>query len=364
MFNNLEFRIEKFGSSEYMSGDVTLRNKEETLQFLENEGLHGHFHLDLERLWKETEDVSITNLRLPFELLLEYTYKCPLKCKYCYSSSGPDRNEIMTFEMFKNIVHKINKEDIFDLFICGGEPFWNPEYIKYMLENIQNKSITISTNGMLFKEEYCEWCKNSKNDIVISLGIDGHIAEIHNATRGGFDLLCKTLESLNKNGIPIIATTCVTNFNYAYLNEIVEFLISNNIKSVQLLHAQISHLSKSTQEELSINKNENIIGLIRDVVERYRNDISFILSFKLPTKLLDTKDDTIYYGPCTAGITRACINVNGNLVPCSSAQFPEQNIDDSIEKAYINLKRSIEKSRNVSYNKQNNLVINNCCSPE
>ena len=31
MFNNLEFRIEKFGSSEYMSGDVILRNKEETL---------------------------------------------------------------------------------------------------------------------------------------------------------------------------------------------------------------------------------------------------------------------------------------------------------------------------------------------
>lgn len=358
------FRIEEFGSSEYMSGDIILRNREETLEFLEKMDLHDNYKVDIEKFWDGSEEVSITNLRLPFELLLEYTYKCPLRCKYCYSSSGPERREIMPYEDFQKLIYKISQEEIFELFVCGGEPFWDHKYIKYLLENVEDKSIIISTNGILLDEECCKWIKSSKNKIIISLGIDGHNAEIHNSTRGGFEKMCNALSLLNKYEIPIVATTCVTDYSFEHLDKIAEFLISNNVKSVQLLKCQTKHLPAGLQKELELSaNNEIIIEKITNVVEMYKEKINFVLSFRLPiTSVPNMADDIMYYGPCTAGITRACVNAKGKLVPCTAAIYPEQDIDDSIGEAYLNLKMLINKNR-VSYSDKK-IILTQCCYPE
>jgi len=335
----------------------------ETEIYLSEKNLSSRYKEDISRLWStKDENVSLLNLRLPCVLHIEYTYECPLQCKYCYAASSPKRKDQMPFDTFKHIIDKINKEDVFGINMLGGDPFITPKYMQYLLETIQNKFITITTNGILLKEDHCKWIKKSKNKVCVSLGVDGHTAEIHNSTRGGFDKLCASIELLNKYKIPIVATTCVTRHNYEHLEKIIQFLINNNFHAVQVLPVETSHLNEKIRDELSIKEiYPEVLANIKKLVEEYEDRIRFEITFEMPLHQEKTCNSAeILYGPCTAGLLSAGINNKGNLVICPPVQVVQIPIRSSIEDSFKELKNIIDEKRQVITNKKK-VIIPQCC---
>lgn len=90
-------------------------------------------------------------------LVLEVTRKCNMQCAHCL------RGKCQNIDMTKDIVDKIfeNIDSVGCITFSGGEPFLNIEIIKYTLDVVKEKNISIDsfyivTNGKEFKYENIE----------------------------------------------------------------------------------------------------------------------------------------------------------------------------------------------------------------
>jgi len=270
----------------------------------------------------------------------------------------------MKFGEYRRIIDRIDQEDICELHILGGEPLLFPKYVKYVLNNVHEKFVTIATNGTLMTEEICKWIVDSASHASIGIGIDGHNEYVHNAVRGGFNKICDALKLLNEYSIPILATTCVTRYNCDKIEDILNFLVRHNVSGVQIIPVETSHLPKHIADELDIRDSysEIIPELIR-TVNAYQDRINIDLSFSLhvlePRKEVD---GIITYGPCAAGIIRAYINPRSELALCPATPYAHAvRITNTIEQAFKSLKKKLEKSGRVVSLKNDKLSIQKCC---
>lgn len=363
------FRIERFGSCLCKNEEIILLSREETIDFLRTHDVLSKFEEQIKRLWRKNEEsVSLLNLRLPIALELEYTYRCNLQCKYCYAFSSPRRNEIMPFEIFREIIDSINKSDVFEVYVFGGEPLIYPKYLKYLLLNLSNKYVGIVSNATLLTEDICELCRNSSNQVEFTVDVDGHEENIHNYTRGGFKQMCKGLELLAKYEIPIRINTCVSPMNYDKLEDIVEFLLPYNVKTIKFSPIGIEHLPSNIATELDIsNYHPQVIKELIKLKEKYKKvvdiEIAFDSEFNMKS-LYQPNDDEIIYGPCTAGIIKAGITVDRKLVPCVSIP-PTVNVPLNppydFENSFTLLKEKLSNYGRKIVEGNGILRIQNCC---
>lgn len=365
----LYFRIERFGGCLCEGEEIVLFNREETKDFLREHNILSKYERQIKKLWKgEQERVSLLNLRLPIALELEYTYKCNLRCKYCYAFSSPQRNEIMPFKIFQEIINSINKSSIFEVYVFGGEPLILPKYLKYLLSNLSNKYIGIVSNITLLDENICEIVKSSPNQIEFTVDVDGHEASIHNYTRGGFKQVCRGLELLDKYKIPIRINTCVSPANYDKLEEIIEFLLPYKITAIKFSPIGIEHLPLNVADELDISDYHlQVIKELMRLKEKYRKVVNIGIAFDSDfnmSSLHPPKGNEIVYGPCTAGIIKAGITVDQKLVPCVSIPSKVSvslNTPFDFETSFRLLKEKLSDYNRRIVEKNGVLRIQNCC---
>ena len=87
------------------------------------------------------------------DLCFEVIQTCPNKCKFCSSNSSKDKTTIITLEAFKKtVMYFITHGGIGEISISGGEPFLNIEIIKYTLDVVKEKNISINSFYKTHKE--------------------------------------------------------------------------------------------------------------------------------------------------------------------------------------------------------------------
>ncbi len=191
----------------------------------------GYFYRDEEykakkrRFQKDFGTDSITalyNNGVMFQLILNMTEDCNLRCKYCYLSEVYDytRNRtcsMMSFDVAKGAIDKfmakIRKTMTFNpgkkaaITFYGGEPLMNFSVIKKAVEYINTEYAdvdvlyNITTNGTLLTDEYTEFMTD--NNFVISVSFDGS-KENHDRNRvfangkGSFDIVYENLKRFRK----------------------------------------------------------------------------------------------------------------------------------------------------------------------
>lgn len=166
---------------------------------------------------------ALYNNGVMFQLILNMTEDCNLRCKYCYLSEVYDytRNRTcntMSFDVAKRAINqfmtKIRKTMTFNpgkkaaVTFYGGEPLMNFSVLKSSVEYI-NKEYSdvdvlynITTNGTLLNEEYAKFLTD--NNFVISVSFDGS-KENHDRNRvfangtGSFDVIYSNLKRFKEN---------------------------------------------------------------------------------------------------------------------------------------------------------------------
>ena len=91
-----------------------------------------------------------------FELSIEVTRKCNLKCLHCMR--GESQNIDITKEIIDEIFDNNNISAIHSISFSGGEPTLTPEIIVYIIDKIINKNINVYkigfvTNGQIYSQE-------------------------------------------------------------------------------------------------------------------------------------------------------------------------------------------------------------------
>jgi len=172
-------------------------------------------------------------------LIVQGTPFCNIDCKYCYLPNRSDKNKI-SIETFEKILDRVLESGLvredFTIVWHAGEPLVMPlSFYKDVSSLVKNKNTTnfrikqnFQSNGILLNDEWCEFLKENRDTVNLSLSIDGpqFIHDNQRITRKGdgtFTSVMKSVDLLRKYEINFGVISVITDFTLDYPKEFYQF---------------------------------------------------------------------------------------------------------------------------------------------
>ncbi|MCM1237300.1 MAG: radical SAM protein [Ruminococcus flavefaciens] len=135
---------------------------------------------------------------------IEITNRCNLRCIHCYNESEARCETIMSLQNYKVVIDKLQDLGVGKVQIIGGEPFFDKEILKDMLNYTVGKFkfIEIFTNGTLITQDGFNFL--AENNIHIALSVYSYKEEMHDKVtgcKGSWEKTNRTIEALKSYGI-------------------------------------------------------------------------------------------------------------------------------------------------------------------
>lgn len=177
---------------------------------------------------------------------------CNLKCAYCYMNSvmcPKHRTELMSDHTLSFLTDFFcSTREHIEFIWHGGEPllaginffekamYYQKQWIGYG-KKIKN---SIQTNATLIDDKWTSFFR--ENNFLVGVSLDGP-SHVHNIMRtdgkkGSFDAVMRGISSLEKAKIFSGIICCVSTANYLYPQEMLDFFIAQNIKSIKFLRVK------------------------------------------------------------------------------------------------------------------------------
>lgn len=253
--------------------------------------------------------------KAPLLIVIEVTGNCNLHCKYCYAKSGCTSEYIDT-STIKSIVDESAELGVFDINICGGEPFLHDDIFE-IISYIKSKGIDISLNTNATLIDKNNAIRLQQLDIIknIQVSFDSHIENIHNKTRGmfaeafkGFKLLCEH----SSDGLQPIVGIVLNKYNFDTILDSIMFF-SDYTKRFHIMnvmknkHLELTDTQKDkfTHEILPQLRNLSLTNSISISQFKKHN-----IDFSLNSAHID----------CLAGYTFIAITSSLDIIPCDIAR--------------------------------------------
>ncbi len=127
-------------------------------------------------------------------IIWNFTNRCNLACKHCYSYADPNSKDTLSTEFILNSIDDLVKANVKFVIFSGGEPLIRKDIFK-IADSMRKKGIVtyLSTNGLYISEKNVDRIIDTFNYIGIS--IDG-IKEIHDNFRGLDGVFDKSIEAI------------------------------------------------------------------------------------------------------------------------------------------------------------------------
>ncbi|MDD5729513.1 MAG: radical SAM protein [Candidatus Omnitrophica bacterium] len=261
-------------------------------------------------------------------LHLDVTERCNLKCRMCNLWKKPgntEKNELTAAEIGR-IVKEVKKSGCLIISIGGGEPVIRDDIFD-IIESISASGIAahMDTNGTLLNE--CNVSLLKKTGLkVLSVSLDSHIPQVHNAIRGA-DCFTSVIEGIKtvKRAAPAIKIiiNCVINKkNVQDLKKIYQLCLDLEVDGIKFAPV----LNSGKQHDLSLHEIKDLFFEPRDM-EIINSNIKEVIKFDSKRHLLLNssaylKGTADIYAKnrikqrCFAGITTCVIMPYGDLAPC------------------------------------------------
>jgi sulfatase maturation enzyme AslB (radical SAM superfamily) len=124
------------------------------------------------------------SLSAPFLVVWDFTHKCNLACKHCYSNSGAVKEEELSTEQALAVVDQLADAGVTALAFSGGEPLTRKDFFE-VAKHASDRGLYVSlaSNGTLLTKENVQKIKQAKVNY-IDVSIDGASAKTHDDFRG------------------------------------------------------------------------------------------------------------------------------------------------------------------------------------
>jgi len=161
----------------------------------------------------------------PFLVVWNFTYKCNLNCKHCYSDAGSlPRQELSTSEAMK-VVEQIADFGVTSLAFSGGEPLMRKDFFEVARHAVESGLyVSLATNGTLLNKERVRLLKKiGLNYVEVSL--DGANPKTHDAFRGkkgSFDQALNGLKNCVKEDICTCLAVTATKNNLSEIPSVLD----------------------------------------------------------------------------------------------------------------------------------------------
>ena len=165
------------------------------------------------------------SLSAPFLVVWDFTHKCNLSCKHCYSNSGAVNEEELTTQQALSAVDQIADAGVTALAFSGGEPLTRKDFFQVArYASDRGLYVSVASNGTLLTKENVAKLKEAKVNY-IDVSIDGASAKTHDDFRGvpgTFDKAVAGLKNCVEADLCVCIATTVGKNNMAELPAIID----------------------------------------------------------------------------------------------------------------------------------------------
>ncbi len=158
--------------------------------------------------------------RVPMQVSIEVTRRCPLECQHCYNNlpmgdQEARRREMTTEEHFK-MLDELVEMDCFWLLYTGGEIFARKDFLEiYTYAKKKGFLITLFTNGTMITEKIADYLLEWP-PFAIEITLYGRTRETYEALTmipGSYDRCLRGIKLLKERNLPLKLKTVATSIN-------------------------------------------------------------------------------------------------------------------------------------------------------
>lgn len=257
--NKLYIRPEKNGITVYEK-DTNLYKFYENLEIKKIEKLNTLKEIQ-EYLDTKSNLVS-TNIDYskPFRINWLIEERCNLDCIYCFADDKMENNE--TRENILETANHILDLGVMNVGLSGGEPTISP-YLKDVIETFKGKcSINIDTNGTI--NQLGDMAKLLKEaNVLVRITIDSvnpkilsKVRPCKNKNLKQLEIIKDNIKKLQKENVPVMIHTVVTQINKDYLFDIAKELVDLGVKRWHMYGVNYAEKCKDFYEDIKLTNSE------------------------------------------------------------------------------------------------------------
>lgn len=300
----------------------------------------------------EQEYFRMNYTRLPVLSELALTYKCNLRCKFCYAGCNCTTNpaktdDELTADGFKKIIDKIVfQAKVPSISFTGGEPTLNKELLLELVSYAKKKDMRVNliTNGTLIDLPYVRALKKAGLDSA-QVSIEGTSPNTHNrltGRRGSFEKSIVSLGFFRQYDIYVHSNTTLNKLNAQECIDFPSFarhVLELDRFSMNLL---IPTGSSVINKQLAVPYSQ-AGELITQIQEQSKlEQIEFMWYSPLPMCIFNTITHDLGNKGCAACDGLLSVAPNGDILPCASY---DQTVGNLHKKTFS----SIWKSKNAKF---------------
>jgi radical SAM protein with 4Fe4S-binding SPASM domain len=288
--------------------------------------------------------------------MISVTRICNLKCPHCYVDACGWRGDELTLDEHRYIAKNLfshlatTPEIDYKVNLTGGEPFTVREIMRIISAYKEaGFSVTMSTNGLLIKDEYIPKLRDM--EVALSISLDGASSKTHDFIRGqgSFSHVVEKIAKLTASGVRVGINSLMHEGNFHEFEKIIDLAHRlgcngfNPINLVQLGRAINSNLKRVSEVEI-----------FKRIAEHLRKNPNQINMFAF-SSLFASMGAALYGGVtcenCGLG-NRPCIYITetGDVFPCPNTQKEEFKLGNTRIHdftACVNLEHDILKKLRV-----------------
>jgi radical SAM protein with 4Fe4S-binding SPASM domain len=306
-------------------------------------------------------------IHAPFLVVWNFTHKCNLNCKHCYSESGNiSKKELSTEEAIK-VVDQIANFGVTSLAFSGGEPLMRKDFFEVASHAVDaGLYVSLATNGTLLNQEDVRKLKEiGVNYVEVSL--DGSDSKTHDQFRGKTGAFSQSLQGL-KNCVKENLCTCLavtaTKNNLKEIPSLLELAENIGVKRFTLFNFVPTGRGRDIIEvDLCPQERENVLNFLRKKLMENTKIVILTTAPQFARVALQsqslTQDEMMmpfahmeatnisqrakaladFIGGCGAGRFYCAISPEGNVQPCVFLPLVVGNVKkEQLEDIWFNSK--------------------------
>jgi radical SAM protein with 4Fe4S-binding SPASM domain len=275
----------------------------------------------------ETETFHMNFTKLPVLSEVALTYRCNLKCRFCYAGCNCTSNPVqssdeMSVEQIKAVLQTIYRDArVPSVSFTGGEPTLRPELPELIEYAAQlGMRVNLITNGIEITPEKAKTF-HAAGLSSAQVSLEGVTAEVHDKVvrrKGAFEKTVAAVTYLKDAGITTHTNTTVTRLNLPECTRFPLFVkerLGNDRFSMNLV---IPSGSGSLDDGLQVRYSEvgDVLRELQAVGEAL--DVEFMWYSPVPMCMFNTVAHGLGNKGCSACDGLLSVAPNGDVLPCSS----------------------------------------------